>query len=288
MIRRWIEFIRASEARAYTVFLSDYDMQMTEHLVQGVDLWLNTPRRPWEASGTSGMKVLVNGGLNLSELDGWWAEAYAPELGWAIGDGQEHDADPAWDERDAEQLYSLLEQEIVPLFYRRDPSGVPAEWVERMRASMSRLTPQFSANRVVREYTGSHYIARAKAYCERAKDRGAHGADLARWHTAVEEHWPRLRFGSLDVSSDSGRHKFTAQVYLDELDAASVRVELFADNAAVVEMQRGEPLVAAANAYHYAASVTADRPASDFTPRIVPFHPLAEIPLECPRILWYR
>jgi glycogen phosphorylase len=288
MIRQWIQFVRNTPARQQAVFLADYDMQMTENLVRGVDVWLNNPRRPFEASGTSGMKVLVNGGLNLSELDGWWAEAYAPELGWAIGDGQEHDSDPAWDERDAEQLYSLLEQEIVPLFYRRDPSGVPAEWVERMRASMSRLTPQFSANRVVREYTGDHYIARAKAYCERAKDKGAPAADLAHWHSAVEEHWPRLRFGSLSVSSDGGRHVFTAQVYLDELDAASVRVELFADNAPSVEMQRGEPLVGAANAFQYSASVPANRPASDFTPRIVPFHPLATIPLECSRILWYR
>ena len=91
MIRQWIQFIRNTPARSQAVFLSDYDMSMTEHLVQGVDLWLNTPRRPWEASGTSGMKVLVNGGLNFSELDGWWAEAYTPDVGWAIGDGLEHD-----------------------------------------------------------------------------------------------------------------------------------------------------------------------------------------------------
>ena len=97
MIRQWIEFARRPEVRARVVFLSDYDLLMAEHLVQGVDVWVNTPRRPWEASGTSGMKVLVNGGLNLSELDGWWAEAYSPEVGWAIGDGQEHGDDPAWD-----------------------------------------------------------------------------------------------------------------------------------------------------------------------------------------------
>ena len=112
-------------ARSQAVFLSDYDMSMTEQLVQGVDLWLNTPRRPWEASGTSGMKVLVNGGLNLSELDGWWAEAYTPDTGWAIGDGLEHGDDPGWDAAEAERLYILLEQEIVPAFYRRDAAGIP-------------------------------------------------------------------------------------------------------------------------------------------------------------------
>ena len=151
------------------MFLADYDMQMTEHLARGVDVWLNNPRRPWEASGTSGMKVLVNGGLNLSELDGWWAEAYSPEVGWAIGDGREHDSDPVWDHRDAEQIYSLLEEEVIPMFYRRDEAGVPVAWIDRIRASMSRLTPQFSANRVVREYTGTHYLSRGKAYCERAQ-----------------------------------------------------------------------------------------------------------------------
>ena len=105
------------------VFLSDYDMLMAEHLVQGVDVWVNTPRRPWEASGTSGMKVLVNGGLNLSELDGWWAEAYSPEVGWAIGDGREHGDDPSWDATEAETLYALLEKEVVPEFYSRDERG---------------------------------------------------------------------------------------------------------------------------------------------------------------------
>ncbi len=293
MIREWIQFIRHTPARQHVVFLADYDMQMTEHLVRGVDVWLNNPRRPWEASGTSGMKILVNGGLNLSELDGWWAEAYSPEVGWAIGDGQEHGSDPAWDRREAEQVYSLLEDEIIPLFYRRDETGIPVAWIERMRASMSRLTPRFSANRVVREYTETHYLARAKAYCERSKDTGAAMTELVSWRKKVEQHWPRLRFGSLDVVSEGGQLTFTAQVYLDELDVAAVRVELYAEAAAggapeIVAMKRGEPLVGASNAHHYSASVAAARPADEFTPRIVPFHPLASVPLECQRILWYR
>ena len=104
-------------------------MLLTEQLVQGVDVWLNTPRRPWEACGTSGMKVLVNGGINLSELDGWWAEAYAPEVGWALGDGQEHGDDPAWDAAEAEALYDLLEREVIPEFYTRDERGIPGAWV---------------------------------------------------------------------------------------------------------------------------------------------------------------
>src|SRR6185312_7586695 len=114
LIQQWTQFIWRSEVRPHVIFLSDYDMLLTEHLVQGVDVWLNTPRRPWEASGTSGMKVLVNGGINLSELDGWWAEAYRPDVGWALGDGQEHGDDPSWDATEAGALYDLLEHEVIP------------------------------------------------------------------------------------------------------------------------------------------------------------------------------
>ena len=141
--------------------------------MQGVDVWINTPRRPWEACGTSGMKVLVNGGLNLSELDGWWAEAYTPEVGWALGDGQEHGDDPAWDAAEAEALYDLLEREVIPEFYTRDEQGIPGAWVARMRESMAQLTPRFSASRTVREYTEQHYLPAASAYLERAADKGA-------------------------------------------------------------------------------------------------------------------
>jgi starch phosphorylase len=120
MIRQWNEFVRRPEVQSHAIFLVDYDMLMTERMVAGVDLWINTPRRPWEASGTSGMKVLVNGGLNVSELDGWWVEAYTPKVGWAIGDGKEHGDDPGWDAAEAEALYDLLEREIIPEFYSRD------------------------------------------------------------------------------------------------------------------------------------------------------------------------
>jgi starch phosphorylase len=138
-------------------------MHLTGRLVQGVDVWLNTPRRPWEACGTSGMKVLVNGGINLSELDGWWAEAYTPEVGWALGDGQEHGSDPSWDAAEAEALYERLEREVIPEFYTRNEKGIPTDWIARMRESMARLTPRFSANRAVCEYTEKHYLPAAIA-----------------------------------------------------------------------------------------------------------------------------
>ncbi|MEO8332656.1 MAG: alpha-glucan family phosphorylase, partial [Gallionella sp.] len=158
LIQEWSNFIRRSKVRPHVIFLSDYNMLLSENLVQGVDVWINTPRRPWEACGTSGMKVLVNGGINLSELDGWWAEAYTPEVGWALGDGQEHGDDPAWDAAEAGALYDLLEREVIPEFYTRDEQGIPVAWVQRMRESMAQLTPHYSANRAVREYTEQHYL----------------------------------------------------------------------------------------------------------------------------------
>ncbi len=128
LIQAWIRFIRRPETRPHIVFLSDYDMLLTEHLVQGVDVWINTPRRPWEASGTSGMKVLVNGGINLSELDGWWAEAYTPEVGWALGDGLEHGDDPAWDALEAEALYDPARAGGDPrVLYTRRTAAFPPD-----------------------------------------------------------------------------------------------------------------------------------------------------------------
>jgi glycogen phosphorylase len=158
-------------------------MLLAEHLVQGVDVWINTPRRPWEACGTSGMKVLVNGGLNLSEIDGWWAEAYAPEVGWALGDGQEHGDDPAWNAAEAHALYERLEREVIPEFYDRDAAGMPVAWIKRIRESMARLTPQFAATRAVRNYTDERYLPAASAYRARAANEGAEAKADAAWQT---------------------------------------------------------------------------------------------------------
>ena len=216
LIQAWTHFIRRPEARPHVIFLSDYDMHLTEHLVQGVDVWINTPRRPWEACGTSGMKVLVNGGINLSELDGWWAEAYAPELGWALGDGREHGDDPAWDAVEAGALYDLLEREVIPEFYARDEQGIPAAWIKRMRESMARLTPRFSADRTVREYTEQHYLPAAIAYRRRAADKGGVGRKIVTWRRALEETWAALRFGELKVETRGEQHVFEVQVDLHD------------------------------------------------------------------------
>lgn len=293
MIREWTDFVRRQDVRSHVVFVSDYDMLLTEILVQGVDVWINTPRRPWEACGTSGMKVLVNGGLNLSELDGWWAEAYSPEVGWAIGDGREHGDDPSWDAAEAGQLYALLEEQIIPEFYARDTQGIPVAWVARMRESMARLTPVFSSNWAVREYTEAYYQPAAAAYRERAKDEGKLGAALLDWRRHLEQHWAGARFGDLKVEPEDGQFTFEVQVYLDELDPDAVKVELYADaqeggDPLREPMRRGQALIGSTNSFVYSARVPANRPAGDFTIRLVPCHAGAFVPMEANQILWQR
>jgi glycogen phosphorylase len=293
LIHEWIDFIRQRETRSHIVFLSDYDMLLTEHLVQGVDVWINTPRRPWEASGTSGMKVLVNGGINLSELDGWWAEAYTPEVGWALGDGREHGDDPAWDALEADALYDLLEREVILEFYARDENGIPTAWVKRMRESMARLTPRFSADRTVREYTEQHYLPAAAVYRKRAANNGAIGGQMVNWRNTLEQKWATLHFGELKVSTNGEQHVFRIEVYLNGLDPNAVRVELYADgvtrNAPVrQEMKSACQPTGVSGSCVYTAALSASRPPTDYTVRIIPQFSDVAIPLEDARILWQQ
>ena len=293
LIHEWINFIRQPETRPHIVFLSDYDMLLTEHLVQGVDVWINTPRRPWEACGTSGMKVLVNGGINLSELDGWWAEAYTPEVGWALGDAQEHGDDPAWDAVEADALYGLLEREVIPEFYTRDQSGIPTAWVKRMRESMARLTPRFAADRAVREYTEQHYLPASDAYRGRAANKGAIGMQMVDWQHSVDRKWSTVRFGDLHVETNADHQVFEVEVFLNGLDPNTVRVELYADgingaDPVRQEMKCSRPLANASSGCVYRATVPAARPAGDYTARVTLNYDGVEVPLEDARILWQR
>ena len=258
------------------VFLSDYDMLLTEQLVSGVDVWINTPRRPWEACGTSGMKVLANGGLNLSELDGWWAEASSPQVGWALGDGHEHGDDPSWDAAEAASLYSILENEVIPTFYTSNADGLPTGWLAKMRESMATLTARFSANRAVRQYTTSTTYPRAAAYEARhaEPERPRHPTDelaAACW----SRQWHSMSFGDLHVETRDGQHHFQVEVIFGRVDPEAVQVELFAaesdDRARRQPMTRGDKLPDREGGYLFAAQMPATRPASDFTPRLHPF-----------------
>ncbi len=284
LIQQWVQFIRREDVRPHAIFLSDDDMLLTEQLVQGVDVWINTPRRPWEACGTSGMKILANGGINCSELDGWWVEAYKPELGWALGDGKEHGDDPAWDAMEANTLYDLLEREIVPQFYARDSKGIPITWVAKMRKSMGQLTYQYSANRAVIDYMAKHYIPSAEIFRERSKNKAALAKEIVDWKHSIEKNWPFLRFEAVKVDTQENQHRFEVYVYLNELNPNAVKVELFSDDG----VQQMDRVSDASGVYTYQTSVSASKPAEYFTPRLVPFHEGVPIPLEIDKILWQR
>jgi starch phosphorylase len=293
LIKRWIQFIKRTGLSQHVVFLTDYDMLMAAHLVGGMDVWLNTPQRPWEASGTSGMKVLVNGGVNLSELDGWWVEAYTPEVGWALGDGLEHGYDPALDKRESEALFDLLEKQVLPEFYDRNAEGIPVTWVKRVRKSMATLTSAFSAGRTVREYTENYYLPAAANYLARAAHGGELGKQIVQGKQQLDARWGQLKFGDLKVSQHPlgdthSEYDIETTVFLDGLGSNALAVELIAgavDGGDLfrIEMKPG----ATDNGWvHYAASVPASRPAADYTPRIVAKSEVISVPLEYGRIIW--
>jgi starch phosphorylase len=293
LIKKWKDFIQRPEVRSRVVFLSDYDMMLAQHMVHGIDLWINTPRRPWEACGTSGMKVLVNGGLNLSELDGWWAEAYSPEVGWAIGDGKEHGDDPAVDRTEAEAVYAALENEVIPEYYERNEKGLPLKWLGRVRESMARLTSQFSATRAIREYTENHYLPAASSYSERAAGDSALGAGLLHWQQEIDQHWSTVRFGAVRIETHDGQHFFQVEVSPGNLTKDQLQIELYADPVQGGEpahevMTSAEPSADSHGVLTYSAKVPATRPVSDYTVRIIPHHPSASVPLEAGQILWQR
>ena len=240
------------------------------------------------------MKVLVNGGLNLSELDGWWAEAFAPEVGWALGDGREHGDDPAWDAAEAEALYRALETEVVPCFYERDASGIPTRWVARIRESMARLAPRFSSNRMVREYTERFYLPAARAYRQRAADQGKLAIELDRWLARVHASFGQVHIGRVDVARGRAGYRFEAHVYLGELAPEDVCVELYADpqtppgSPVRLEMQRGAPLAGALHGFCFEVEAPGERPPGDYTVRVSCSHPGILRPLESAPILWQQ
>jgi len=293
MIRAWSLFMKRPEVRPRLVFLADYDMTLAQKLVQGVDVWINTPRRPWEACGTSGMKVLVNGGLNLSEIDGWWAEAHRPEVGWSLGDGHEHGDDPNWDAYEAEELYRLLETEIVPCFYERNAEGIPGEWVARMRASMSELTPAFSSNRMVREYVEKLYMPAIDGSTRRRANGAQMAKQINQWRKSMETLWPQLSMRNfIFESTGKSSYIFRVEVQLGAVNPGVVEVQLYADPLSdkpheVHAMTRAKVVDAPTNTYLYEASIKTSRPPADFTPRVIPILGGAMVPLEAPQILWY-
>jgi starch phosphorylase len=210
-----------------------------------------------------------------------------------LGDGREHGDDPAWDAAEAEALYDLLEREVIPEFYARDKNGIPTGWVARMRESMARLTPRFSAHRAVREYTEQHYLLAAIAYRDREANKGAVGRQVVDWQHSLEQKWATLHFDEVKVETRGEQHIFEVQVSLNGLDPQAVRVEIYADginggDPVRKEMKCALPLPDASCRCVYHATVSASRSARDYTPRVIPQRSGVAVPLESARILWQR
>ena len=201
LIQAIVRFAQDPRVRQRIVFVEDYDMSVSRLLVSGCDVWLNVPRRPLEASGTSGMKAVVNGVLNVSVPDGWWDEGYSPEVGWSVGNREAYDDPDEQDAIECDALFNLLEQEVIPLFYRRDASGLPREWVARMTASMARLGAEFNTHRMVQEYAEWGYLPAHRAATSLAKDKHAEARSLANWRERVHAVWPGV---TLRSQADAG------------------------------------------------------------------------------------
>jgi glycogen phosphorylase len=287
LIERWMTFAMQPALRRRIVFLEDYDFGLAAELVQGIDVWINTPTRPHEACGTSGMKVLVNGGLNLSSLDGWWDEAFAPDVGWAFGGGMPDDT------ADAADLYRVLEREVVPEFYARDESGLPRRWIERIRASMSQLGARYCSNRMLCDYVDNVYVPAAAAVKHRLEEQGRLGRALAKWEHLLRAHWDQVHFSRFEATQAADGWTFVVHAQLGEILPDHVAVEVVAEaangaSALRLAMERGRAIPGTLNGYEYRLCVATDRPPGHFTPRIRPVHPHAELPAELPLVHWHH
>jgi starch phosphorylase len=232
LIRQIIHHGRKEPFRHHMVFLENYDMALSRYLVQGCDVWLNTPRRPREASGTSGMKAAVNGALNVSTLDGWWDEAYRPEIGWAIGNGEVFDDFDYQDAVEAGALYDLLEEEIIPLFYDRDHTGLPRRWIAKVKASMATVCQTFNTVRMVNEYAERFYMPGHEHYQALMAENAARARELAAWKQKLRKNWVHVHFVKTDdqlptevrIGTES---TVRAVVRLGHLAPTDVRVEIY-------------------------------------------------------------
>ncbi len=287
LIQRIITLARQDPYRRRIVFLEDYDMAVSRYLVQGSDVWLNTPLRFLEASGTSGMKAVANGVLNLSILDGWWDEAYQPEVGWSIGRRETYDNRDYQDQVEAAAMYDLLEREVVPLFYGCGPDGLPRRWIDKMKASIKTLCSFFNTHRMVGDYTRNFYLPAAKLYGEMVSGDFALARAQADWKACVRQKWPQVRIDKvIPVSDDTikvgDEVQVQAQVNLGELKPEDVVVELYLGRVSSREELTGAQVfpmqvtrfAGAGNYLYQAAGVTCHHSGlHGYTVRVLPYHP---------------
>ncbi len=233
LIQDIIAYTKEEPFRKRVVFLENYDMNIARYMVEGCDVWLNNPRRPLEASGTSGMKIIANGGLNFSVLDGWWDEAFDPKYGWKIGNGEEY-ADPDYqDEVESRLIYDTLEKEIIPLFYERGEDQLPRKWISMMKASMRDLGPIFNTNRMVEEYTTKFYLKSNQKRNYLKENNWAKAKEFTIWKTNLLKNWNQIKFVDAKVVKElsevkvDSKYSLNAEVYLGELTPDDVEVQIY-------------------------------------------------------------
>ncbi len=303
-IRQLIHFARNTGCANRIVFLEDYDMVIARYLVQGVDVWLNTPRRPLEASGTSGMKAAMNGVLNLSVLDGWWAEAYRRDVGWAIGHGEEYADEQLQDYIESSAAYEMLEKDLIPTFYDRGSDGLPRGWILRMKAALRELCPVYSMDRVVKEYTRRFYHPALEQARRLGSNEYAEGRAFASWQLYLQDNWGNLKVGAVTPGFDPRFDarigeliRFSAEVYLDAIGPDQVAVQLYegvVDSNGEITRGRTHDMSLAGESnrrekgwYHYEVEFIPETTGQHgYTVRIIPQHPDLRQPLRLGLITW--
>ncbi len=234
IIQDLVSLCQSDECRTSMVFLEDYDMHVARYLVQGCDVWLNNPRRPLEACGTSGMKAMANGVINLSTLDGWWDEAWSPDnsVGWAIGNAEEYDDVEYQDFVESQTLYNILEKDVIPLFYERTHGAFPRAWVQKMKQALRVLGPVFNGHRMVEEYAKRAYLPSNLSYCKLAADQYRPATELAEWRMNLLTHWSALKVRNVQCNSNSEMFvgeslEVSAEVLVEGLSIDDIHVEIY-------------------------------------------------------------
>jgi starch phosphorylase len=288
LIQQVYNFSREAGFENRIVFVEDYDTYIARRLVQGVDLWLNNPLRPLEASGTSGMKLPPNGGLNLSVLDGWWCESHNGKNGWAIGAEIDDGTVDFQSEVDAGSLYHLLENQIIPLYYAKPDGNLPLAWLQLMRESIRSVTPVFNTHRMVKEYAERLYIPAEQAGEELARENCRAATALSQWKTRTREDWPQVRIDDVQVGNQDRQNilvgdslEVSARVHLGSINPEHVSVEVYHGEANhdgvryphVTMLHRSDTPAGHGDYLFQGAVPAAESGTYGFSVRVVPTHP---------------
>lgn len=300
LIKEINQLSKLPEFRRKIVFLENYDLNIARYLVQGCDVWLNTPRRPLEASGTSGMKSAVNGCLNFSILDGWWCEGYKPQLGWAIGLGEEYDDLKYQDAVEANLIYQMLENEIVPMFYKRSQDDIPREWVMMMKNSLKYLPVYFNTHRMMKEYLNKFYLPGAKNKLDCCENNFLKIKEFVNWKKKVRENWSSVYVNDVKCSCNDevvvGQNvTIQAKVFLGNLSPDDVSVEIFygklngSDTLEYGDISIMNMKNKIENFYLYEGEIPNDTTGlKGYTIRILPKHPMFTNKFEMGLIYWFQ